>query len=176
MLQVRDGRIDRLGVLFDRHHKMLYNFFLKLSGDRTLSDDLVQEVFLRMLKYRHTYRGESAFRLWMFRIARNAYVDQTRKNGRQLPQAAPGAELASEQPLPSQLFQQAEDARFIKCALDRLSFEKREVLILSRFHYMTYEEIASLLGINLNTVKVRVHRAIHELRAAFLDLTGEKKL
>ena len=79
MLAVRDGDVERIGVLFDRHHRMLFNFFLRITGNRGLSEDLVQEVFFRMLKYRSTYQGSANFTAWMYRIARNAHVDQARK-------------------------------------------------------------------------------------------------
>src|SRR5258708_40287137 len=79
MLAVRDGDVERMGVLFDRHHRMLFNFFLRVAGNRGLSEDLVQEVFFRMLKYRHTYQGAANFTAWMYQIARNAHLDHTRK-------------------------------------------------------------------------------------------------
>ena len=65
-----------MGILFERYHALLFNFLLRLTGNRHQSEDLVQEVFVRLLKYRHTYRGESQFTTWMFQIARNApFVD-----------------------------------------------------------------------------------------------------
>src|SRR5262245_15698629 len=74
MEQVRDGEINRLGVLFERHHRVLYRFFVRLSGSPAVAEDLVQEVFVRLLKYRHTFRG-GEFLPWMFRLARNAAAD-----------------------------------------------------------------------------------------------------
>ncbi len=62
MLQVRNGAGDDLGVLFDRYQTPLFNFYSKLTGNRTLSEDLVQEVFFRILKYRQTYRPGTPFR------------------------------------------------------------------------------------------------------------------
>src|SRR5271163_1784275 len=75
MLEVRNGSGETLGVLFDRYHSPLFNFYSKLTGDRTLSDDLVQEVFLRILKYRQSYEPGTPFRAWIYQIARNARVD-----------------------------------------------------------------------------------------------------
>src|SRR5438874_1284391 len=83
MLQVRDGAGEMLGVLFDRYQTPLFNFYSKLTGDRTLSEDLVQEVFLRILKYRQSYRPGTPFRAWIYQIARNARVDHFRKFPRQ---------------------------------------------------------------------------------------------
>ena len=69
MLAVRDGDLDKMGVLFEKYNKHLYNFFLKQTRDEQTSEDMVQEAFMKMLKYRHTYRGEGKFTTWMFSIA-----------------------------------------------------------------------------------------------------------
>jgi len=61
MLQVRDGDLGKLSFLFERYHRALFNFFLRSTGNRDLSEDLVQEAFLRLLKYRHTFRPDSRF-------------------------------------------------------------------------------------------------------------------
>ena len=79
MLQVREGASESLGVLFDRYQKPLFNFYSKMTGNRTVSEDLVQEVFLRVLKYRQSYKPGTPFRAWIYQIARNARLDQLRK-------------------------------------------------------------------------------------------------
>lgn len=66
MIQVRNGAGDMLGVLFDRYQNPLFNFYSKLTGDRALSEDLVQEVFLRILKYRRSYTPRTSFRSWIY--------------------------------------------------------------------------------------------------------------
>src|SRR5437660_10610452 len=83
MLQVRDGAGETLGVLFHRYQTPLFNFYSKLTGDRALSEDLVQEVFLRILKYRQSYCPGTPFRAWVYQIARNARIDHLRKLPRQ---------------------------------------------------------------------------------------------
>src|SRR6266478_1810167 len=85
MLEVRNGAGETLGVLFDRYQRPLYNFYSKLTGDRVLSEDLVQEVFLRILKYRQSYRPGTPFRAWIYQIARNARVDHFRRARPQVP-------------------------------------------------------------------------------------------
>jgi len=79
MARIQEGDIGQLGVLFERYNAKLYSYFVRLTSDRVVSEDLVQEVFLRMLKYRHTYRGEGQFTGWMYQIARNACGDHRRK-------------------------------------------------------------------------------------------------
>ena len=78
MTAVQAGDVSRLGDLFERHHRALFNFFLRWCGDRQLSEDMVQDVFLRMLKYRATYRPGSQFRTWMYHLARNVRIDKVR--------------------------------------------------------------------------------------------------
>jgi RNA polymerase sigma-70 factor (ECF subfamily) len=80
MLKVRDGDLGKLSFLFERYHRALFNFFLRSTGNRELSEDLVQEVFLRLLKYRHTFRADSQFSTWMYHVARNAQIDYFRKH------------------------------------------------------------------------------------------------
>src|SRR5262245_12540646 len=82
MERVRAGDLEQLSELFERHHRRLYQFFLKLARDRSVAEDLVQEVFVRVLKYRHTWREEAEFVPWMFALARNAAVDQFRSRAR----------------------------------------------------------------------------------------------
>src|SRR2546426_961416 len=79
MLAVRRGEVSSLGILFDRHHRALFDFFARMTGSRTVAEDLVQDVFFRMLKYRGTFREDSRFKAWMFHIARNARFDHYRK-------------------------------------------------------------------------------------------------
>jgi RNA polymerase sigma-70 factor (ECF subfamily) len=172
MLQVRDGAGELLGVLFDRYQTPLFNFYSKLTGDRTLSEDLVQEVFLRILKYRQSYRPGTPFRSWIYQIARNARVDHFRKFPHQTalePEMLPPV-------LPRDSAQENQEAQLLHRALMQLPEEKREILLLCRFQELKYQEIAELLGCELATVKTRIHRALLELRKAFHQLTQSTML
>lgn len=173
MLQVRDGEVSKLGLLFERHHLALYNYFVRQTNNRERSEDLVQDVFLRMLKYRHTYRGESEFALWMYRIARNAWVDHFRKNRRETRFNEEDDEPLSLDPIASENVEENQKINLLHAALAKLTPDKREVLVLSRFQEMKYEEIAQLLGCAVGTVKVRVHRALKDLREIYAGLTDE---
>ncbi len=166
MLQVRNGEVEMLGVLFDRYQAPLFNFYAKMTQDRAVSEDLVQEVFLRILRYRQTYRPGTNFRTWMYQIARNTRIDQVRK-------IRPESPFTSE-PLAPTAFadsaQQLQEAALLQTALMHLPEDKREILILSRFQELKYDEIALLLGCEVGAVKVRVHRALQQLREIFLQL------
>jgi RNA polymerase sigma-70 factor, ECF subfamily len=167
MAAVRDGDLVQLGTLFERHHVGLFNFFLRLTGNRQLSEDLVQESFIRILKYRKTFRQPGEFRPWLFKLARNAVAAHFRKHGRDhLPPGEPD-EQACERPLALDQLQRAESARQLRAALMQLPYERREVLLLSRFGELRYDEIAELLGCSVGAVKLRVHRAVRQLREVF---------
>jgi RNA polymerase sigma-70 factor (ECF subfamily) len=174
MVQVRDGDVGSLGTLFERHHAPLFRFFLRLTGDRTASEDLVQEVFFRMLKYRHAYRDSSVFTAWMYQIARHVRFDRLSRARPEVPLDADEHEKASDLPLPGEAAERREESDLVRRALDRLPPEKREVLVLSRFQKLPYDEIAEILGCEVGAVKVRVYRAVRELRDAFFELQGKR--
>ena len=173
MSQVRDDRVEMLAILFERHHVRLYNFFLRLTSDRQLSQDLVQEVFLRILKYRHSFRGDSKFTTWMYQIGRNAHIDQLRARRPEMPLDEAWEQKPSLQPRPEQKAESDQQADLLSRALERLPLRKREVLLLSRFQDLKYQEIAGLLKCSVESVKVQVHRSLKELRRQYLELQGE---
>jgi RNA polymerase sigma-70 factor (ECF subfamily) len=163
MLAVSAGDVKQFGVLFDRYHQRLFDFFYRLSGDSASSHDLVQEVFLRMLKYRHRFGPDSEFRAWMYQIARTARIDRFRGEHK----ASVRPESSQEgSPGPDRLAELEERSRLLQRAL-------RELLILARFQEMKYGQIAVVLDIEVGAVKVRIHRTIAELRDIFLQLSGD---
>jgi RNA polymerase sigma factor (sigma-70 family) len=163
MSRVRDGDVQALAPLFDRHHAALLNFYLRTTGNRASSEDLVQDVFVRVLKYRRTYRPGSRFLTWMYHIARHARADFLRKRRGEIEwddaYAAPV--------LPGDPAESAQHRRCLALALQRLPDDKREVLVLSRFQGLRYDAIGQLLKCEPGAVKVRVHRAMRELREHF---------
>jgi RNA polymerase sigma-70 factor (ECF subfamily) len=177
MEQVAAGKIGQLAVLFERHHRALYRYFVSMQRDRQMAEDLVQEVFFRMLRYRGTYNAGQSFTGWMYQIARNAGVDQSRKRRdvvdiNEFADRRP--EFASTQPGPEETVARKQDLGLLRQALEKLPPEKREVLILSRFQGMKHEEIAAVLGCEVGTVKVRVYRALRALEQLYLGLEKEK--
>jgi len=174
MLGVRDGRIADLAPLFERHNARLFNYYVRMTGDRQLSEDMVQDVFLRILKYRHTFRGESRFQTWMFTIARNVQMDNVKRWDRTQPLVTDGdGDAPVNEPASTDTPDGRYDTELVKEALGRLTPEKREALILSRYEGMKYAEIAELSGCSVENVKIRIHRAIKDLRKIFLELSGE---
>jgi len=176
MASVRDGTISNIAPLFDRHSGRLYNYFVRLTGNRQLSEDMVQDVFLRILTYRHTYRGESRFTTWMYTIARNVQIDNFRRWGREQPfqydRDDDDGGRRNDEPVSDDSVDYRYDEALLETALQRLSPAKREALIMSRYQGMKYAEIAEVTGTSVENVKVRVHRAVIDLRKNFLDHSG----
>ena len=170
MFHVRNGTGEMLGVLFSRYQSPLFNFYCKLTGNRALSEDLVQDVFFRILKYRQTYKPGTSFKTWMYQIARNARVDNMRK---QRPQVEIEDSLLPVV-MPADRAQQTQETALLHKALMMLPEEKREILVLSRFQELKYEEIAKLLGCQPNAVKVKVFRALKDLREAYQQLEANR--
>lgn len=170
MLAVRHGDVARLGTLFERHHRHLYNFLRRMTGDPQTSEDLVQEVFFRALKYRHTYQDRGEFTAWLFRLARNAAADHRRRSPDGAAAPEPAGEPESPSPLPQEELEQSEALRLLQAALLRLPEDRREVLLLARFQHLRHREIGRLLGCTAGAVKVRVHRALKQLREVYLEM------
>src|SRR6185436_7706375 len=133
MLAVRAGNVASLGVLFDRHHRQLHDFFARMTGSRAAADDLVQDVFLRILKYRQNYRDDSLFKAWLFRIARNAQVDYFNKHSGESPFPDDGLHPESRSLHPGRELEHQQNVELLECAMLQLSVDKREVLVLSRY-------------------------------------------
>ena len=173
MRLVQAGDTAQLATLFERHHLALFRYLLQLSRNRALSEDLVQEVFFRVLKYSGSYDPSLSFTVWLYRMARNAYFDSLRS---QRPETTDTGltEIRSAAPMPEEILTTKQDSTFLREALQKLSEDKREVLVLSRFQNLRYQEIALILKCEVGTVKVRVYRALKELREKFCELRGEK--
>jgi RNA polymerase sigma factor (sigma-70 family) len=172
MEEVKQGKVEKLAVLFEKYHVQLFNFFLRLTGNRGASEDLVQDVFLRLLKYRTTYRGQSKFTVWMYQIARNAHIDYLRKSKGELSLDDQWDEVVETEPTPLDRLERGQDIQLIQEALARLPLKRREVLVLSRYQDMKYKDIAELFGCQIGTVKAHVHRAIKDLGKIYYELSG----
>jgi RNA polymerase sigma-70 factor (ECF subfamily) len=162
---VRGGDTHKLSVLFERYHGRLFDFFSRLNGNPAASEDLVQEVFFRILKYRNTFQEGFRFSTLMYQIARNVRFQHHRKN--------PAGEQVQDNRvlLPPDSLQDDEEARLLQCALQELPEETRELLVLAWLQEMPYAEIADLLGVEVGAVKVRVHRGLKRLRELYLNLS-----
>lgn len=165
---------DACAELVTEHQRMVYQLSLNLLGDHNEALDLSQEVFLRVFRTIHGFRGQSALRTWMYRIvvnqARNrqrwwrrryraqqvSLDDHIRAHG-ELPERENGG-------APDRLLDQKQVAERIRLALERLPFDQKTALVLREIDGLSYEEIGFSLGIAVGTVKSRLARARETLR------------
>ncbi len=169
MLAVASGHVLSAGPLFERHHERLYRYFYSIFRNRADSMDAVQDVFDRLIRYGHSFRGGS-FLPWVFRIARNVAID--RQKGTLVPTSddldGVHADTASR---PDHRIETGEEKNVLAQALELLSPRHREVLVLSRYADLSYREIGSVLNCSAGAAKVRAHRALVSLRENYLQLT-----
>jgi RNA polymerase sigma-70 factor (ECF subfamily) len=172
MSAVKEGRLEMLAVLFERHHVRLFSFFLRLTRDRERSEDLVQELFVRILKYRHTFRTDGSFTAWMYQIARHVHLSHLRRQKPDLPlDEVLDHEPDSAESAPGRL-EREEEEDHLRQALEKLPLRKRELLLLSRQPDLKYKDLAAMFECSVGAIKVSVHRAVHDLRKAFLEVQG----
>jgi RNA polymerase sigma-70 factor (ECF subfamily) len=169
MLLVGTGQPQQMTELFARHHLKLYNFFRKLGNSLPASEDLVQETFIRMLRYAGSYKDSGKFISWMYQVARNAAADSFSTTQFEditeetVLAEIPGDTLSN----PEQLQSEHETGQQLQRALLRLAPDKRELVLLGRIRELGSEDLAQLFGCNPAVIKVRLHRALLLLRKYF---------
>ncbi|MFS4466475.1 RNA polymerase sigma factor [Maribacter sp. 2210JD10-5] len=163
MEQVAQGDLDLLKVLFERHHVHVFNFLHKMCGDKMLSEDLTQEVFYKVMKYRSSYKNGN-FVSWMFTIARNSLHTHFRRNKENHDNIDDSSfKLISENE------EKEEEYSHLQKALAKLSAADRELLILNRFQEIKYNELAEIIGSTPGAVKTKVNRALQKLKAIYFQ-------
>ena len=171
---------DACAELVNEHQRMVYQLSLNLLGDHNEALDLSQEVFLRVFRTIHSFRGQSALRTWIYRIvvnqARNRQrwwrrrhksqqvsLDDHLRNHGELPER-------NDSESPDRLLGRKELAARIRVALDELPFDQKTALVLREIDGLSYEEIGFSLGVAVGTVKSRLARAREALRDQLRDL------
>lgn len=164
--RIAAGDAEAVAALMQRHGGYLYGVACTLVRDRHEAQDVVQETFAAVLKAR--YRGESSVRTWLVGIVvRQAAWHRRRR--RPWLRFWGGSDQAPPEPAGPDP-QSASDARMdLADLLDRLPPEHREVIVLRELEGMTYQQIATLLGVPRGTVESRLHRARQQLRQAWED-------
>ncbi len=163
LLRAQAGDVAAVEELVCRHDGSLRYFVRRLLTDTTAADDVVQEVWLAALRQMKRITCGAAFRVWLYRVARNLAVSRARIETRKklLP-----LEAAADAPEQDQTVFTAEDAAAVHQAMARLTVEHREAITLRFMEEMSYEEIAQVIGCSIGTVRSRLHYAKKELLRA----------
>ena len=163
MAEVAGGNLDALRVLFERHHVHVFNFLNKMCGDKMLSEDITQEVFYKLMKYRTSY-DNGKFISWLFTIARNSL----RTHFRRAKDAYVDLDVAAYK-LMEKKEEKEEDYSYLQKALNSLEASDRELLILNKFQEIKYEELALIVGSTPGAVKTKVCRALKKLKVIYFE-------
>jgi len=169
------GNTAAFGELVTRYQDRLYNTVFRLVSQPEDARDVVQDAFLNAYQSLATFKGDSLFFTWLYRIAINTAISMKRKQ-RTVLQLTSGLESGtvnepadpSEATQPGRALEMAEDERRIQQALSRLSPEHRTVLVLKDMEGRKYEDMAELLEVPIGTIRSRLHRARLELRDMLL--------
>jgi RNA polymerase sigma-70 factor (ECF subfamily) len=166
------GRTAAFGELVRRYEHRLYHTVYRILGNSEDAQDVMQEAFINAFENLGSFKGDSQFSTWLFRITVNAALSHRRTRKVVLSLESLRASNAGVEPLdesvnnqPSDGLEQQDEEIKLQAALNRLSSEHRVILILKELEGRKYDEIAAILDVPVGTVRSRLHRARFELRA-----------
>lgn len=164
MKKVKEGDLDKSAILFERYNIKIYNYFLRMTFDKQLSMDLSQNTFYKMLNYRKSYNPELSFKSWLFGVARNVFYDSVNSKHSKTDSIE---NLKTEKQIEHDDCIDQYENEALQHAMETLSEDDRELIIMSRFQDIKYAEIAEIQGLTISAVKVKIHRAIKKLRGHY---------
>lgn len=173
MKDLASGDKNAAGILYDRYYKKIYGYFFRMTSDREVGRDLTQNVFLKIIKYSHSWHDDKTFVYWLFRIARNILADYYNGSAKfyrfeeaQEVQAMDRNDSIREN-------EAKEKFGFLMEAMSQLPPGYRELIELNRFQGFSYKEIAQATSSNENAVKVKTFRAIQKLKEVYTKIMIE---
>lgn len=179
------GDPQAFDVLFSRYRRPLYSFILRFVSRRDMAEELLQEVFFKVVRSGNEFEGRAKFSTWIYRITRNLCVDHLRRmthrkttsldqSSRDNDERTLGQKVQDPNAGVERQVMQGRLRTKIEEAVDRLPNEQKEVFLLREASGLPFKEIAAILGCPENTVKSRMRYALERLRAdlaEFRDMT-----
>lgn len=164
MLCVKNDDLHKAGILYERYERKIYHYFLyKDKYDTERSQDDTQQVFYRMIRYRKTYKDGSNFSMWIYGIARNIRNDNLRAELKK-------KDMQFNYPIEETYSPFNDEEQALHQALQMLQEPYREVLVMSKFLGLKYEEIAEMCNCSEGVIKTRVFRAMQYLKDIYLKI------
>jgi len=186
MARVGRGRADAFEVLVERHTNAVTTFCYAFCRDRDQSEDLMQEVFLRVFRNARSYKPVAKFTTWLYRVAANLCINEAKKAKLRKTVSLDGPmdsdpdatriveKMAAGDPGPLTEAERHEASRLIERAIEALPEDQRVTLILVERQNLPYKDIADILDVTVSAVKMRVKRARENLREALKFLEAAK--
>lgn len=170
MLRYKDGDTEAFEKLYCRHNDALYRYLLRLCHNKDTAEDVFQEVWGKIINARSSYRPTAKFTTFMYRVARNCFIDHFRRNKRHANSVELDLNLHSDPgEQPDDLAERSLARERLDLALRDLPEEQRDVFLLHEEACLSVDQIASVMGGNRETAKSRLRYAVKKLRAAIED-------
>ena len=176
--KVLKGDVNAFETLVLEYEKNVYNIALRMTGNSEDASDMTQEAFIKAYSSLQSFRGDSKFSVWLYRIATNVCLDFLRSRSRK-PTVSLSMEdndgeeveldVADESRSPELLLDRQMTRESVRRGLDTLSPEYRQILLLREIQGLSYDEISQALGLEVGTVKSRIFRARKKLCAFLLE-------
>ena len=172
------GNTEAFSFLVGKYKNMVYQLALRMSGNYHDSEDIAQEAFLRAYRSLHHYNPSYSFSSWLYKITLNIIRDRMRKKDLTMHNPFQGQQddesgtslsnLKDQSAINPETWQVCrENNRDLQTAINNLSLQHREIVVLRHVQNLSYHEIAGILNLPMNSVKVRLHRARAQLREFF---------
>jgi RNA polymerase sigma factor (sigma-70 family) len=170
MEAVKNGDLKQASLLFERYNKRIFNFLARMTIDRVLAEDLTQNGFLRIIKYRNSYREGLRFQSWIYQVARNIFSDHYQMHKNKFSGFVEVEKISDHMADMEENRDREEQEALLARSMAMLNDEQRELLVLTRFQHMKYEDVAVIMDTTVANIKVKVHRAIAKLREHYFEL------
>lgn len=168
MRRVISGEISKMGILYERYKLPMYGYFFRLTGgDSASSEDLVHQVFLKAIRYKHSFKGDGSFASWLFSIAHNLGIDFIRIRGKKaFVEFDPNYHDRKGDYRDS--LETDENLKILQQAIDMLPPLDREIILLGKIKELKYAEIGEITGLSESAVKTKIFRILKKLKDNFL--------
>ena len=164
MMLINNGDLQMMHDLFERYHIRIYNYCLKLTKNKAVSEDIAQETFYKVLKHRRSFNNKT-FAAWIFTITRNLCIDYLKKTK---------TSMLNTESLESNIEntsyndnEKKERIEHLTNTLNKLSPIDKELIILSRYEKLKYKDIAVIMQMSEPAIKTRIHRALQKLKSHY---------
>lgn len=174
MAIVQAGDYSPASEIYDRYSGRIYNFAFRFLKSAEAAEDATQEVFVKMLKHANQFNGDAKLSTWLFSITANWCRDYLRKADNRPKESEEVLVTlpASSSLSPDRSLEQRENEKLVQKALQALTPEQREAILLSRYQGLSYAEIAQISGCSEGAVKTRVFRAMETMKKALSPASG----
>lgn len=184
MLKFKEGDRSAFETLLDKYHAPIINFSYRFLGNKTESEDLAQEVFLRIYRSASNYTPQAKFSTWIYRIAKNLVLNELRRKKTQktssleemisTEEGERQRQFSDDKPSALQKLEKQDLADAVRKALDSLPPNQRTAVVLSKYEGLSYEDIAKIIGCSVSAVKSLLNRAKVTLKEKLSSYVRER--